>query len=589
MASQIAVQVAIWPLVIALIVHVVRSAHRWPAVLPVAATILLLVGTAVGTVAPDLTLLVGSVWWIALPVILGTYPDGRFVPRWVAVPVAVYLAFAAAYVISAGEIAEQWGGVAGVSTLLLLGAPAYRYLRRSTSEERESVRWAILAVLVGFAAFMIITVIESGTVAEHGPLSVAAANLAGAIMPIGFAVGLLRPRLIDVDRALTVVIVGVISVTAIALFAVSASFLADLIWPPAAPAAAVIVVAVVTTPTILLARRAAEWVVFRGRVDENTAIAALDQQLASIGDASTTPAAMLSSTVESLRLSGAELRGDPHLTSRIGDLSPGSEEFPVSYQGELIATLRAAPRHGESTLAPYDRRVLRRLASHAAPALHAARAVAELREAHAATLRAREEERRRLRRDLHDDLSPTLAGLGLSAAAIAHLARHGDDVSAEADALADDVQSAMAQTRELAYGLRPPILDDLGLVAAIRSRVHGASADSLDVHVDAEALPDELPAAVDIAVLRIVQEAVENTRRHARARRCEVRIAVADDVLLVTVDDDGVGFQGERRTGLGMGSIRDRAGELGGATEFTDSRLGGAAVRVSLPLLGASG
>lgn len=147
-------------------------------------------------------------------------------------------------------------------------------------------------------------------------------------------------------------------------------------------------------------------------------------------------------------------------------------------------------RPGESALTSHDERVVRRLAAHAAPALYAARSVAELREAHAATLRAREEERRRLRRDLHDDLSPTLSGLGLSAAAIARLARGGEDVAAASDELAVDVKAAVAQVRTLAYDLRPPVLDDLGLVAAIRSRVHGAQADRLRVTVHGEDVPD---------------------------------------------------------------------------------------------------
>ena len=205
---------------------------------------------------------------------------------------------------------------------------------------------------------------------------------------------------------------------------------------------------------------------------------------------------------------------------------------------------------------------------------------------HARLLLAREEERRRLRRDLHDDLSPTLSGLGLSAAALAKRADGVDRaLAATARDLASDIQDAVEQTREIAYGLRPPILDDRGLVAAIRDRVHGAVADRLRVDVVApeELLP--LPAAVDLAALRIVQEAVANVRHHADASRCIVLIEREPGELRLRIEDDGRGIPPRVRSGIGLTSIRDRARELGGSTTIGSSPDGGASIAVRLPFV----
>jgi signal transduction histidine kinase len=584
-ASQVAVQLVTWPLIIALIVKAARDRARWPLVLSIAATSILLAGSAITVLWPHLTLVAGAAWWFALPLILGTYPDGRFVPRWILIPVAGYVLYAVAFLVTAGAIAESGGGIVGFSSLLLLAAPVHRYLRRSTTQERVSVRWAILAVLIGVGGFVLIMLVEGGTVAEHGPVSLAAANLVGVIIPVGLALGLLRPRLLDVDRALMVTVSFEVAAILVGTAGFAAWWAAQMLTAEAATVVVAIVVALTTIPAAWLARRAAVQLVFRGRLDEDAAARRVDAALVALDDASDAPARVVESVADALGAAGAALVGDPDLTASVGTIDDAYTDVPIVYEGETLATLRTAPRPGESDLTTHDERVIRRLAAHAAPALHAARSVAELSQAHAETLRARAEERKRLRRDLHDDLSPTLSGLSLSAAAIARLARRGEDVIGASEQLATDVKAAAAQVRVIAYDLRPPVLDDLGLVAAIRNRVHGTQADRLQVRVHGDGLPPELPAAIDLAVLRIVQEAVENTRRHAQARNCDVRLAVDDGTLTVTVDDDGRGFAAGHRRGLGLDSIRERSRELGGDSEFSTSHLGGAAVRVRLPLV----
>jgi signal transduction histidine kinase len=277
---------------------------------------------------------------------------------------------------------------------------------------------------------------------------------------------------------------------------------------------------------------------------------------------------------------------DPAATAEAGTATDESalEPFPVSYQGRRVATIAVAPRAGEAALTPRDRVVLQRLARRAGAALHGAGVVAELRAARERLVLAREEERRRIRRDLHDDLAPTLAGLGMSVAAASSFARtdpaRAQSLAAE---LQEGIRRAAVQIREIAYDLRPPELDDHGLVATLRHRVcHTSPGDPLTVAVSApgERLP--LPAAVEIAALRIVQEAVANARRHSDATRCDVTLRTADGQLTIDVSDDGRGIAPGTTMGIGLRSIEERADELGGRSELT-SGPSGTTLRVALP------
>src|SRR6185437_7707334 len=180
---------------------------------------------------------------------------------------------------------------------------------------------------------------------------------------------------------------------------------------------------------------------------------------------------------------------------------------------------------------------------------------------------AREEERRRLRRDLHDGLGPRLAALTLRI----ETARERLSSDPLADELLGDLstrtEDAVADIRRLVYSLRPPALDDLGLVPALRqaSESYGTSGPTFTIEAP-EHLP-ALPAAVEVAAYRIAQEAIANVVRHANARHCIVRLTVntSNTILLVEIEDDGRGLPADTINGIGLHSMHERAEELGGS------------------------
>ncbi len=220
--------------------------------------------------------------------------------------------------------------------------------------------------------------------------------------------------------------------------------------------------------------------------------------------------------------------------------------------------------------------------------------MADLRRSRENLVLVREEERRRLRRDLHDELAPTLAALGLSAATVGELIPTDPKGAASAnEKLRAAVRATVGDVRRLVYDLRPPALDELGLIEAIKERASRHAEDGR-IRVTVET-PDELPplpAAVEVAAYRIVGEALTNVSRHARASAYSVRLACPEGrSLTVEVTDDGIGLPDRPRGGVGFHSMRERAAELGGTCEIGpaspgDTASSGTRVFARLPLAG---
>lgn len=197
---------------------------------------------------------------------------------------------------------------------------------------------------------------------------------------------------------------------------------------------------------------------------------------------------------------------------------------------------------------------------------------------------AREEERLRLRRDLHDGLGPTLAALGFKvdrarAEAVSDPAALGPLL----DEIRADLRDVLAQIRGLSRELRPPGLDALGLAEALRQRLATiAGPDGPIVEVIAADL-GALPPAIEVAAYRIVVEAVTNTVRHADARTCRVSLVRDRETLLIQVTDDGRGI-GPGPVGVGTRAMYERAAEVGGELLVAAAPDGGTIVSASLPI-----
>jgi two-component system NarL family sensor kinase len=266
-----------------------------------------------------------------------------------------------------------------------------------------------------------------------------------------------------------------------------------------------------------------------------------------------------------------------------------AEVYPLVYQSELVGQLLVSPRASNEPFTPADRRLLENVARQAGAAVHAAQLTAKLQRSRQHLVAAREEERRRLRRDLHDGLGPQLATLSLKIDATRnHLEENIEAADHLLVELKSQVQDAIRDVRRLVYDLRPPALDQLGLVSALRQ--HAASHNGhqeLRITIDAPAQLPPLPAAVEVAAYRIALEAMTNVTRHAGAQTCTIRLWI-EDGLQLEVSDDGRGLPSPIDAGMGLISMQERAAELGGSFVVESGDIpeaGGTVVRVHLPLM----
>ena len=209
----------------------------------------------------------------------------------------------------------------------------------------------------------------------------------------------------------------------------------------------------------------------------------------------------------------------------------------------------------------------------------------ELQKSREGLVSAREEERRRLRRDLHDGVGPQLAALMLELETASDLVSDSPEASALMAKLSKRAREIVSDVRRSVHALRPPAPDELGLVEALREEASKYSPAGLRVSIENPEELSQLPAAVEVACYRIVQEALANVVRHARASHCSIRIRLDEDAgaLSVEVEDDGRGIRDDDRAGVGMSSMRERTEELGGRCTVKSVTGGGTLVRALLP------
>lgn len=257
--------------------------------------------------------------------------------------------------------------------------------------------------------------------------------------------------------------------------------------------------------------------------------------------------------------------------------------FPLMVRSELVGELVVSARSAGERFSGTELKLLEDIARQAGTAIYAARLTADLQHARERLIIAREEERRRLRRDLHDGLGPQLATLTIKVSTAQNLLE--SDPIATARLLAEvkvESQNAIREIRQVVEGLGPAALDQLGLLSAIQEFVAQNGNGRTQLVVNAPAGVPPLPAAVEVAAYRIALEAMNNSLRHAQAHHCAVNLTVSGRLEL-EIRDDGVGLPAGYRSGVGLLSMRERAEELNGSFAIV-SDAGGTVVTAILPL-----
>jgi two-component system, NarL family, sensor kinase len=553
-----------------------------------------------GTVTETLT-------WGLLPLVLLLFPDGRPPsPRWrpvVWASVVVAGVWTLSTAVAPGpmiveytpnpfnplwryampaELARWLATELQLPVRLLVAVGAVSLLvrlRQARGRQRQQVKWlAYAAVLLTAVLVPVLTWYSIGLVR--------AALMAIALWAVYVAIGIavLRYRLYDIDRIINRTLVyGLLTAGGVGVYVAVVKGAEGV-----GLGGSLLAIAVIAVGFAPARDRLQRWVdrrLYGERHDPVRAMARIGERLrdAPGGDVL---AGVLQTVCETLRLPWASLLVDNVEVAAYGRPGAASESIPLEHEGEQVGALLVSPRVGEHRLGAADRRVLEVLAAPVAVALHAVLLSQELQRSRERLVAAREEERRRLRRDLHDGLGPTLTAVTLKAdAARSVLATAPDRTDALLAEVRGDANQAIGDLRRIIYDLRPAPLDELGLLGALGEQVDRFGRQGLSVTLQAPPTLPALPAAVEVAAYRIVTEALTNIARHAHASRATVTVSV-DDGFCLDVQDDGSARTANGhgwRPGIGLQSMAERVAEVGGTLQVGPTPTGGR-VQASLPL-----
>jgi signal transduction histidine kinase len=515
-----------------------------------------------------------------------------------------------------------------VSTLAALFSLAVR-LSRARGDERQQIKWFMYAAApaaVCITVFLVEVMISNystnlmfmimNTLSARYEVFTTSSYVPAVallVLPVFTYIAILRYHLYDIDILINrTLLYGSLSACVVLIYVLAVGGLSVLFEAQGKSGVsllATVVVALLIQPLRSRLQRGVNRLLYGERDDPYAVTSRLGRRL----EATLAPEAVLPTVVETI----AQALKLPYVAillkegegfrsaAAYGSPTAEPETLPLVYQREEIGRLIIAPRAPGEQFSTGDRRLLEDLVRQAEIAIHAVRLTADLQRSREHLVTTREEERRRLRRDLHDGLGPTLASFALKLEGARKLVRRKpEDAEVLLSRLTEQTEDTVMDVRRLVYGLRPPALDDLGLVAAIRQQAEshgfvaheglsGAAGDGVSgetglvFSVDAPGEMPTLPAAVEVACYRIAQEAITNVARHAYAKTCRVHLSVdrGSGVLEVEITDDGAGMPGDRVAGVGLSSMRERAEELGGTCNVVPIPTGGTRVLARLPLL----
>ncbi|MGZ8803296.1 MAG: GAF domain-containing sensor histidine kinase, partial [Mycobacterium sp.] len=430
-------------------------------------------------------------------------------------------------------------------------------------------------------------------------------------VPIAATIAILRYRLFDIDRVINrTLLYGLLTACVIGIYVVIVGGIGAVVDAQQGDAGlsllATGVVAVSFGPLRDRLQRSIDRLVYGDRADPYRTLAMLGRRLEESQALDAVLPTVAATVADALRVPyaavqvsrGPELGPGRFQTAAEHGSMPGPDvtmmEVPLTYGGEQVGRLVLAGRGRSVDLSPADRRVLADLGRQIGIAVQAteverqARGLSlDLQQSRERLVLAREEERRRIGRDLHDGLGPQLAGLTMTLEAARDLVRT-DPTRAEEllGGLLGQADLAIEDVRRISHQLRPPALDALGLVGALRSH---ATSQRIPVTVQAPAYLPGLPAGVEVAAYRIALEAVHNVVTHADATACRVtlridRSAKGRAAVLIEVNDNGVGIPADLAPGIGLASMAERAEELGGTFVVAKGNDGGTQVQARLPI-----
>lgn len=553
------------------------------------------------------------------------FPDGAFVPKWSRWIALLWLIMRAGDVffaetpLSLYTLSYPLAIIVNTTfTLCAVGALIWRYRVHANAVQRQQIKWVIAGALLlasnyalDYTVFEIYPAVtntylvatrEQGVVWELTQDTLWYISQTVFAICVGLAV--FRYRLWDIDAILSRTLVyGTLTVLIVTLYVLIVGGLGAILHSQTTAVNGLVatgIIAVLFQPLRERLQRGVNRLLYGDRDDPAAVFTRLAHQLQTTDTRAAILPNLAHTIAQTLKIPYVAIQlpatdSDAQTAATWGDLREPLQRIPLIYRTETVGSLLVAQRSPHEPFTQPERTLLSAIAALTATTVRAVQMWDELQHSRQRLITTREEERRRLRRDLHDGLGPALASLPLKVDAAVDLLEQDRAMSIKLlGEVKRQAQQLVGDVRQVVNNLRPPALDDLGLVEAVRSAItHLHSHPSaLHIRLNEDGVPRHLPAAVEAAGYRIIMEAVTNVIKHAHAQHCQIALHRFADPhhLQITVEDDGVGLPEKTRANVGLRSMRERAEELGGTFQIQASRLmGGTQINVCLPLLEESG
>lgn len=556
-------------------------------------------------VLPDLQQLQNSAWvpgtlalFLVVPWLIRDHPLGV---EWIGLLAGIALIAILEYSRIAKE--NAWDRPLFTVTVVLgvITAAAVEWRHRfGPANERNGLGWLAVGTLVMALSFIPLT-LDVGF-DERGMPSVdffggtynyldvlnftPALHLAAqAVFPAAILVAVLRGRMWGLDLAISrAAIAGVMTAGLLALYLTVFLVVAQLV--PGTTVAQLVgagAVAVAVQPALLrTSRRVRRLVYGEASADPTGLVLGLGSKLGVAGDLKDLFTGLARDLGNGLRLESVNVRAEGLDDVRWGTPTSAPSVVPLLHRGQTVGVVEVTAPAGE-TLDSRAEQLITDFGSVAAAALLVHAQAQEVAAARERLNRVRIEERRVIRREIHDGLGPSLAGLRLGLQGARNLLDSDPPAAARIlEQLQDDLATQVAEVRKLSHNLLPPILDELGLAPALHELAKRHTEAGLPTDVEVR-VPDRLPQRVALAAYGIASEALANSARHSGGRRCQISAGLEGDTLILTVTDDGRGIAADATPGVGSLAMRERAEELGGTLRVDSTPGSGTVIEARLP------
>ena len=528
------------------------------------------------------------------------FPDGRFRPKWLLLPalfglvgnIGIYF-FPVSFIDPTTWPIPIRSGIWISLHALAIYSLIYRYRHAETRQLKRQIRWFTVS-LSGFILSVLSLLIFS-IFGDNGLLKLFMwfiYYLALLFMPFSIGIAILEQRQkhlsVVFSRTIVYSFVTLMVMGVYVLIVGSLGFLLNDQNNIFISLLATGIVAILFQPLRTKIQHSVNTLVYGDREDPYEILSSLTQRLELTMTNSSVLHTVVEEAAKALKLAFAaidiEMEGDLERFATFGEEVQVRSEFPLTLKGERIGILIVGARSLHESLPPDKIYILNDLLRQVTMAVQTVRVSSELKRSRIKLVSFREEERRRLRRDLHDGLGASLASISLKMDTLVYQNGVDEVMKNRLIELQEDLRSAITDIRRLVYNLRPPALDELGLIFALDELCRQYDGSSIKVTLEASEIDFSLHAAIEVAAYRIVQEAVTNAGKHSKGAVCIVTLGLEDSFLLIRIIDDGIGLQDNRKNGIGLHSMRERALEVDGQFLIRNNHDKGLTVEVRLPL-----